>query len=163
MQYLKIHLIKEISKQAIYERFGSFEKSSVTKITDASLNKLRLVLILLVLASYGLLISAAKGSTLVNFLGRLEYYTCHFTLFAYLAAMRAAYNPALHRKKRALILTELAFSISSSELLLYFVIKPVIFGSQFTQIMNASTMFGILIPFLTHLINFACVDFAFLE
>ena len=138
---LQSYFEDKLSTIMIYHNFAYFEKSSVSCISDKRLPLVRLILgIMVTLAFIDLILfDPYDGKIWIRLMCDLELYAGFFAILAIILAHRASAVTGdtqinsvgeLKKKKRALIINEIAISLNFAVFLLYFVFLPIVYGYE---------------------------------
>lgn len=138
---LQSYVEQKISRIMIYHRFAKFEKSSLKCIPDERLPLLRFILIALVGVSIGLQAYANtfKEPIYKRVLTDIEFYASILAFVGLIQAHQASKVSSdkkidrtndLRKKKRALIINEMAISLNIACSLIYFIFMPIVYGTS---------------------------------
>lgn len=158
-------LVDKISSEVIYEKFGNFDQSTWSRLSTKSLSLLRLFCLLLVVISYTLVIYNQGGLVPAQFFGSLEFYSFHFALLSLAFAERSATTSSstVTKRKRALIISEIAISVNTCVVAMYFFVFPMIIGPDYSSIIDVFNSVAIFLSFLAMMLHLGFTKFALLE
>lgn len=154
---------KAISSSRIYNKLALFEKSCTHRVSDSGLQKWRIGFIILTCISVVFMGYDCQWS-IPDMLGELEYYAFYFALAAFLYIERLNHVvKSTERRKKAMIIMEVAVSLNIACFLMFFIFNPIIFGKGYTDKMDFFSSTAIFLSFFSLLFHFFISDFVLLE
>lgn len=96
--------------------------------------------------------------------GELEYYAFYFALISFLYIERlSSVTKTTHRRKKAMIITEVAVSLNLACFLMFFIFNPIIFGDGYIKMMDFYSSAAIFMSFFSLVFYFFISDYVLLE